>query len=156
MSTYVDGQVVLVKAREVLVGDVVVSINFAEIDKDDPDTNMYEWSASTLTLLTIETSKVLGKVQSVHPRVVYFNDDVTATFSETQPILVLRDAVYEWYTVATLMIGDILFKYDRATNKIVPVVLAAVNYVEGATDTYNFSIEDYDVLLAGGYVVHNK
>jgi hypothetical protein len=39
----VDGLVTTKKAREVEIGDLVVSLNFAEIDKDDPDWNLYEW-----------------------------------------------------------------------------------------------------------------
>jgi hypothetical protein len=152
----VDGLVTTKKAREVEIGDLVVSLNFSEIDKDDPDWNLYEWMSESLTFVDPQVSKVINKTQSVHPKVAYFNGRVEATFSEFHPFLVRRGGVYEFYTVSTLLPGDTIFNYNNETNTVDPLVIETVSWLEGATDAYNFSVEAYDIVIAGGYVTHNK
>jgi len=152
----VDGLVTTKKAREVEIGDLVVSLNFSEIDKDDPDWNLYEWMSESLTFVDPQVSKVINKTQSVHPKVAYFNGRVEATFSEFHPFLVRRGGVYEFYTVSTLLPGDTIFAYNNETNTVDPLVIETVAWIEGATDAYNFSVEAYDIVIAGGYVTHNK
>ena len=152
----VDGLVTTKKAREVEIGDLVVSLNFSEIDKDDPDWNLYEWMSESLTFVDPQVSKVINKTQSVHPKVAYFNGKVEATFSEFHPFLVRRGGVYEFYTVSTLLPGDTIFTYNNETNTVDPLVIETVAWIEGATDAYNFSVEAYDIVIAGGYVTHNK
>jgi hypothetical protein len=152
----VDGLVTTKKAREVEIGDLVVSLNFSEIDKNDPDWNLYEWMSESLTFVDPQVSKVTNKTQSVHPKVAYFNGRVEATFSEFHPFLVRRGGVYEFYTVSTLLPGDTIFTYNNDTNTVDPLVIETVAWLEGATDAYNFSVEAYDIVIAGGYVTHNK
>jgi hypothetical protein len=152
----VDGLVTTKKAREVEIGDLVVSLNFSEIDKNDPDWNLYEWMSESLTFVDPQVSKVINKTQSVHPKVAYFNGRVEATFSEFHPFLVRRGGVYEFYTVSTLLPGDTIFTYNNNTNTVDPLVIETVAWIEGATDAYNFSVEAYDIVIAGGYVTHNK
>jgi hypothetical protein len=152
----VDGLVTTKKAREVELGDLVVSLNFTEIDKDDPDWNLYEWMSESLTFVDSQVSKVINKTQSVHAKVAYFNGNVAATFSEFHPFLVRRSGTYEFYTVSTLLPGDTIFTYNNETNTVDPLVIETVAWIEGATDAYNFSVEAYDIVIAGGYVTHNK
>jgi hypothetical protein len=153
--TLQDGVITWVASRDVQIGDTLVVPKFTELDENLPDWNLYEWNTSTLTMESYATAKVINKVQSVHQKVAYFNSDVANKFSEFHPILALRDGVYEFFTVASLIPGDTLFLAD-GESALVPVVIESINWVNGVTDAYNFSVENIDLVVAGRYVTHNK
>lgn len=153
---YENGEIIKRPARDIKLGDQLVSLNFSEIDFNDPIYNMWEWNTETLSYVDKQIVTVMYKTQSIHGKVAYFNGNKDAKFSEYHPFLVKRDGTYEFYMVCTLLLGDTIFVYDDVEDKVVPIVLDSIDWVEGATDAYNFDVEDYDLVIAGGYITHNK
>ena len=102
-----------------------------------------------------QLAKVTYKVQSIHEKVAFFNNDTANKFSAYHPILVLRTGIYEFFTVSSIIPGDVVFLAD-GESELVPVTIESINWVNMVTDAYNFSVEDNDLVVAGKYVTHNK
>ena len=68
----------------------------------------------------------------------------------------MREGVYEFYTLAMLLPGDTVYTYDEENDKVTPVIVEVVNWVETGADAYNFTLDSYHLIVAAGFITHNK
>jgi len=97
---------------------------------------------------------------------VYFNDDVTAQFTETHPIFVKRNNEYRVVEAGTVQEGDSLIKINLESLKetlsmpevISEIEVTKVNKVtlDSPKDVYTFSCDSYNWYFAGNILTHNK
>ena len=144
------------KARDIQIGDQVVSLHFEEIDPTQTEYDMFTWTSDKLTYDNMTIDTVVNKVASVHERIGYINDLVDAQFTEYHPFLIMREGVYEFYTLAMLLPGDTVYTYDEENDKVTPVIVEVVNWVETGADAYNFTLDSYHLIVAAGFITHNK
>ena len=144
------------KARDIKVGDQVVSLHFEEIDPTQTEYDMFTWTSNKLTYDNMTIDTVVDKVASVHERIGYINDLVDAQFTEYHPFLIMRDGVHEFYTLASIMHGDTVFMYDEKLDKVTPTEVKKITWVETGADAYNFTLDNYHLIVAAGFITHNK
>lgn len=65
------------------------------------------------------------------------------------PVMVRRNGVWKFMRVAYLQPGDYLWRSGT------PLRIDRINYVKGEIETWNINVEDTDVYLANGFLVHN-
>ena len=151
-----DGSFGYKEARDIREGDIVASLRFKEINPDAPAWDIYGWNDKTLTYQNQKPTKVLNVYKSKHAKIMYFNHDTTAKFSEEEPMLVCRAGSYEFYPSGTVDVGDTIFRYNDTYDSIESILVTDIAFEEGDFDTYNYTLEEDHVLVAGGYIVHNK
>jgi hypothetical protein len=149
-----DGNKTYVSAKEIQVGDYVLSMNWNEL----LDQNMGNYMNVTSTSLTnpeLAPTMVVAKYAYEKNTTMYFNGDMSTRMSLEQPILVFRDDVWTWVSSGDAYVGDIMVTYnsDGSTSE---TEITSVDYISELRDVYSFNCEDIDTFFAGNVLVHNK
>jgi hypothetical protein len=125
---------------------------------DEEDTYML-WSSNSLTAKTagyVEAT-ITNISLSVKDKVVFFNNNRSASYSLTQPIFI-KDAegTFGMKISYDICVGDTLIKI-LADGSITEELVIRIGYTElPEISTYAISVEPYDWFIAGGFLVHNK
>jgi hypothetical protein len=155
-----NGQILAKKAKDIEIGDVVLSADYVEIDPSQPDYEVFAWNAESLTFNEHSDTTIVDIEESVKVQTIYFNGDTSAQFTLEHPILVkkLVDGVvkYGFAMVAEIEPGDVIFKYNASTNQYNEVPITSIDISSGEKTVYTFSAEPADLIIAGDIITHNK
>lgn len=146
-----------VPAKEIQVGDKILSFNILEIPLEDVQSSDWDWRNIAIPNLTIVDSvetTVTQIIPSEKQEIVYFNSQNDKKYSLTQPMFIKDSPYYFIKESGSVQIGDVLIKIDN--NQIFEEVVYSINIEEGQTTVYQFSCEPQDWFIAGNYLVHNK
>lgn len=149
-----DGTKTYVSAKEIQVGDYVLSMNWDELLDQNMGNYMNVTSAS-LTNPELAPTMVVAKYAYEKNTTMYFNNDTSTRMSLEQPILVFRDDLWTWVSSGDTYVGDIMVTYnsDGSTSE---TEITSVDYISELRDVYSFNCEDVDTFFAGNVLVHNK
>ncbi len=144
-----------VAAKDVRVGDKLLTYNLVEMDIDSEEA-MFSWESNSLTFVdqnTIETE--IARIVERASTIMFFNENTDAKYSTTQPVFVKIDGTYKVRTTGSLNIGDILIKVSDE-GIISEEAITSITIEDEIEMTYQIDCEPYDWFIAGGYLVHNK
>jgi len=147
----------LVPAKNVNVGDKIVSLSLAEIPtlESSGDFDYIGFTSSSLTSQGVVEVDVVNIIPSVKGQVIYFNGEIEKKYSVTQPMFIKREGSYEIVPTMSVVVGDILIKVNEDGSLLeCPVVTTDAIYEDHTV--YQFSCEPQDWFIAGDYLVHNK
>jgi hypothetical protein len=155
-----NNEVVAKQAKDISVGDVVMSADYTEIDPSAPDYEVFNWSSETLNFVNHSETTITDVEESAKIQTVYFNGDDSAQFTLEHPILIKKDidgaTRYVFAMVAEVAVGDIIFKYNSSTNAYSEVQVNTIDISAGEKNVYTFSAEPADLIIAGDFITHNK
>jgi outer membrane biosynthesis protein TonB len=148
------------QAKDVEIGDEVMTVTYAEIDINAPDYEMFVWASDSLTFVENSTTTIVDVQELNKTQTVYFNGDQSAQFTLEHPILVnkIDNGVDSWKfaMVAELEVGDIIVKYDQATGLYNNTEILSIDILSNSDAVYTFSAEPGDIVIAGDIITHNK
>ncbi len=155
-----NNQIIAKQAKDINVGDEVMTVQYSEIDQSAPDYQMFEWSSESLTFVSNSTTIITDIEESNKIQTVYFNGDNSAQFTLEHPILTNKtfNGVSSWKfaMVAELEVGDTIVKYNSQTGLYDNVIISSIDIVENSDPVYTFSAEPGDIIVAGDIITHNK
>ena len=154
------GEIIAKQAKDIVVGDTVYSVNYAEIDQSTPDYEVFAWNSESLTFTSDTETTIIDVEESVRSQAVCFNGDESAQFTLEHPILVKKTvdgvSTHVFSMIAEVEVGDYIFKYNPTTGTTDEVLVNSVDVVTGSKVVYTFSAEPADIIVAGDIVTHNK
>jgi hypothetical protein len=154
------GNLIAKQAKDIQVGDRVLSIEYAEIDPSSPDYEVFSWSSDSLTFTDYQDTTIVDIEESSKVQMVCFNNDESAQFTLEHPILVKKTvdgvSTHRFAMVAEIEPGDSIFKYNPSTGSQEEVVVESLDIIAGEKTTYIFSAEPVDLIIAGDIITHNK
>lgn len=155
-----NGETIAKKAKDIVVGDTVYSLNYAEIDPNTPDYEVFAWNSNSLTPTGETETTIVDVEESVRSQTVCFNNDQSAQFTLEHPILIGKTVegvtTYVFSMVAEVEVGNSIFKYNPVTGTTDEVVVSSIDVLPGSKTVYTFSAEPADLIIAGDVVTHNK
>jgi hypothetical protein len=156
----INGNIIAKQAKDIRIGDEVLSSSFAEINPSDPDYEVFTWNSNTLTFIENTSTTIVDIEESTKIQTIYFNNDLSSKFTLEHPILVKKtvDGLQQWKfaMVAELEVGDTILKYNNSTNSYDEIILFNISITTNNEPVYTFSAEPYDIIIAGDIVTHNK
>ena len=148
-----------VKAKDVQVGNEIVSVSFSEIPNvganGESDFDYVGFSSPTLTVQEKTLTTVVDIVQSTKNSIMFFNQDQSALFSTTQPFFIKRNNNYEIIPSGAIEVGDSLISIDQ-DGQLLETEILNIDYLTEDATVYQFGCEPQDWFVAGNYLVHNK
>jgi hypothetical protein len=154
------GDVIAKQAKDIQIGDEVLSAEYLELDTNYPDYEVFAWGADELTFSGHTTTTIVDIEESYKSQTIYFNDNTEAQFTVEHPILVKRinDDKTHWafLMVVEIELGDIILRYDPVSNSYNEVVVEKIDIITNNDPVYTFSAEPADLIIAGNIVTHNK
>lgn len=151
-----DSEIVFVKAKDLKVGQTVLSPVWDEFDgTPSPYSSRIEYDALTSKRVGFgQVASVLGKTVE---QSVIFNGDEGKHFSLTQPILARKSGQKDaWEFTGDLSLGDIIWEYDFDSKSYVETEVTDINIVDSETTVYQISVDGIDTFIAGSIISHNK
>jgi hypothetical protein len=155
------GAVIAKQAKNISVGDTVLSASFEEIDPSAPDYQVFNWGSPTINFVDNAETTIVDIEESFKTQTLVFNEDESAQFTVEHPILRKYtnsegSSTWNFAMAIELEIGDSILKYDASSNTYNEVVIEKIDIVAGSKTVYTFSAEPYDLIIAGDIVTHNK
>ncbi len=150
------GEVVFVKAKDLKVGDAVLSPVWDEFDgTPSPYSSRIEYDA--LTSKRIGFGEVSSVSDKVVDKSVIFNEDAGKHFSLTQPLLARKIGQKDaWEFSGDLSLGDIVWEYNFESKSYVETELTSIEIIESDVTVYQISVDGIDTFIAGSIISHNK
>ena len=143
-----------VKARDLFIGQNLVSYSFDELPDNSSVDFAETWVSDTLTQSSVvETTISAIKARDVETTVM-FNGSKQRRFSLEHLMLVKRDGVYAFIQAGVIKLGDYLV-YD-INNQATDVLVEVLGYVDETTDVYDITVNPYSLFIAGDLISHNK
>jgi hypothetical protein len=146
-------------AKDVQVGDKVLTVDINEIPLEDYSSNDWDWRSVSIESLTIPEgfveATITNVVESEKQEVVWFNGEENKKYSLTQPIFVKDSPYYIIKEAGNVRIDDVLIQINsNGAATEIPVTLIETD--DSGHTVYQFSCEPQDWFIAGNYLVHNK
>jgi len=145
-----------VAAKDIKVGDKVLSVSIKEIDNSE--NTPVEFTFGNLLTLGSEgiTETEIVKVEEHLDKtdIVYFNGDSEAKYSNEHPMFIRSGEEYHVRIVKNLEVGDFLIRINEDGTHTEEEILSIANLTENSK-VYEFSCSPYKWFIAGGYLVHN-
>jgi hypothetical protein len=145
-----------VAAKDLKVGDKVLSVSIEEIDNSE--NTPVEFTFGNLLTLGSEgvTETEIVKVEEHLDKtdIIYFNEDSSAKYSNEHPMFIRSGDEYHVKIVKNLKIGDFLIKINKDGSHVEEEIRTITNLTENSK-VYEFSCSPYKWFIAGGYLVHN-
>ena len=158
-DTLIDTKNGKVKAKDVQIGDEVVSVSFNEIPDSSEDGggdfDYVGFISPTLTPKEKTFTTVVDIVPSIKNTLMYFNQENSSLFSTTQPFFVKRNDNYEIIPSGAIEVGDFLISIDN-DGSLIEIQVLNIDYITEEDTVYQFGCEPQDWFIAGNYLVHNK
>lgn len=147
----------LVSAKDIKVGDKVVTY---EINEKAPTTDagtLFMWDAQSLTVSNTPTeTEVVRVVEKGDSAIIYFNGDIESKYSITQPLFIKSaDGSYKIRTTGSLEIGDFIVKINN-DGTTTEEEITDITIEEDLGMVYQIDCEPIQWFVAGGYLAHNK
>ena len=150
------GEVVFVKAKDLKVGDRVLSPVWDEFDgTPSPYSSRIEYEALTSKRVGFgQVASVFGKTVD---KSIVFNSNPGKHFSLTQPILARKAGQKDaWEFTGDLAVGDIIWEYDFDSKSYVETEVENIEIIDSETTVYQISVDGIDTFIAGSIISHNK
>ena len=156
-----DGKIVAKKAKDIKIGDEVLSAIYEELDANVPDYAVFSWSSPTMNFQDHTSTTIVDIDESLKTQMLYFNGDKTAQFTAEHPILIKtldidNNTVWQFAMISEINEGDIILKYNSETNIYDEVVIETIDVEFEKQPVYIFSAEPQDLIIAGDIITHNK
>ena len=147
----------LVPAKDVKVGDTVLSVDLSEISTGGAsgDFDYVGFSSPSLTSNGTVEVNVVDVNAMTKPSIMWFNGDTSKKYSLSQPFFIKRGASYEVVPSSTIEEGDKLIKINN-DGSISEIEVSSIEYETTEQTVYQFDCEPQDWFIAGDYLVHNK
>jgi hypothetical protein len=158
-DTLIDTKNGKVKAKDIQIGDEIISVSFNEIPDASidggGDFDYVGFISQTLTSKEKTLTTVIDIVPSIKNTLLYFNGDSSSLFSTTQPFFIKRNSYYEIVPSGAIEIGDYLISIDE-DGLLIENEILNIDYLTQDATVYQFGCEPQDWFVAGNYLVHNK
>ncbi len=158
-DTLIDTKNGKVKAKDISIGDEIVSVSFEEIpdasEDGGGDFDYVGFVSETLTPKEKTFTTVVDVVPSIKNTIMYFNQDSSSLFSTTQPFFIKRSGSYEIVPSGAIEVGDFLISIDN-DGMLIETEISNIDYLTEDATVYQFGCEPQDWFIAGNYLVHNK
>ena len=156
-----DGKIVAKQAKDINIGDEVLSTIYNELDASVPDYAVFSWSSPELTFEGHTSTTIVDIDESVKTQLLYFNGDTTAKFTAEHPILIKtvdssNNELWQFAMISEINEGDIILKYNANTDMYEEVVVESIDVLMEQGNVYIFSAEPQDLIIAGDITTHNK
>jgi len=147
----------LVPAKDVNVGDTIVSLGISEIPtlESSGDFDYSGFTSSSLTSEGLVEVEVVNIVPSVKGQVIYFNGEIEKKYSATQPMFIKREGSYMIIPTTSIVTEDILIKVNE-DGSLLECPIVTIDTIHENHTVYQFNCEPQDWFVAGDYLVHNK
>lgn len=134
-----------VPIEQVTVGSALRSIAIEGLDPSKE--NAYQtWKANQLVTKPVSTT-VAHVIRNTFSHYFIINGSLSVTYEH--PLLAWRGGVWQFITVANLLVGDVVYR----NGSHVPV--NSIVRVDKPIETWNLDVEPYDVYFADDFAVHN-
>lgn len=156
IATIVDSKIVMVKVKDLLVGNTVLSPVWAEYSNDeDPYTSRVEYSSlSDKEVVDGTVAKITTKTVE---KTIIINSNPEKHYSLTQPVLARKaNGVDAWERTGDLSVGDIIWEYSFENSAFEEVEIDSLEIIDGEKTVYALGIDGVHTFIAGGIVSHNK
>jgi hypothetical protein len=156
LTMTVDGEFVYRKAKDLKVGEFVLSPLWKEYEgKDFIDHNTPRVTYDTFTQIESRFVQVTGIDPSVVSKTVVFNKNTQKHFSEHQPVLAKKQGqgLTSWEITWDIVPGDILVHYDFKNNDFYDELVHSVDVISDKDENvYKISTESGLPFIAGNIV----
>ena len=143
-----------VKARDLAIGQSLVSYSFNELPDNSSVDFAETWVSDTLTGSSV-VETVIGAIKARDvATTVAFNSTNEKRFSMEHLMLVKRDGVYAFVQAGVVKVGDYLV--SDINNQTVDTLVEVVEYIDETTDVYDITVNPYSLFIAGDLISHNK
>jgi len=147
----------LVPAKNVNIGDTIVSLGISEIPtlESSGDFDYAGFASSSLTSEGLVEVEVINIIPSVKGQVIYFNGEIEKKYSATQPMFIKREGSYMIIPTTSIVTEDILIKVNE-DGSLLECPIVTIDTIHENHTVYQFNCEPQDWFVAGDYLVHNK
>ena len=151
-------KVVLVKAKDLVVGTRVISPVWDEIyDKQELSPYESRIEYNSLTNKDMSTATVLSVLEKSVSETIVFNNDESKEYSLTQPVLARKaNGQDAWEFTKDLEVNDIIWEYDLSTKEYKEVLVEFIKINKATKNVYQISVDNVDTFIAGNIICHNK
>jgi intein/homing endonuclease len=145
-----------VAAKDLKVGDKVLSVAISEIDNDVHTPVEFDFGNSlTLGKEGLTETEIVGVAEHLDKtEIVYFNEDSSVKYSNEHPMFIRSGEEYCVRIVKNVKVGDFLLRINEDGTYTEEEILSITNLTENSK-VYEFSCSPYKWFIAGGYLVHN-
>jgi hypothetical protein len=153
-----DGDVVLVAAEDIRIGDKVLCPIWSEFSSEDSELLSVEGpnrSYEQLTNLRTVIVPVKYLLSKVIKDTVIYNSDSSKHLSTVQPVLAKKQGsdIFGWELSGDIVPGDIIMEYNSSREEYEEVVIEDVQRINDVDETvYRITPEDFLPFLAGDIV----
>ena len=155
IMTWFDDKIAYKKAKDITVGDRLVSYSFEELPKYENTYDVSTWSSDSFTPISIESADVMSIKKHTKDQTVYFNNDINTRMSFDHSVFVKRGDSTLITTAGLVENEDIIFEIDNDTLTIFERKITAIDLIEEETDVFEIDCNPYDVFFAGNMLTHN-
>lgn len=147
----------LVAAKDLNVGDKVLSFVLDEKQQESDAGVLFMWDSESITISDKEPveTEIIRIIEKGDSAVIYFNGNTESKYSITQPVFVRSEDVYKIRTTGSLEVGDFIVNVDGSGN-ISEEEIVDITIEEDLGTVFQIDCEPYQWFIAGGYLVHNK
>lgn len=147
----------LIAAKDLKVGDKVISFAIDEKEQESDSGVLFMWDSESLTISNKEPveTEIIRIVEKGDSAIIYFNENTESKYSITQPVFVKSDGIYKIRTTGSLEVGDFIVNIDENGN-ISEEEILDITIEDDLGTVYQIDCEPYQWFIAGGYLVHNK
>ena len=151
-----EGKLALVSAKDLKVGDNVISPIWAEYGSGElidhlNDKVDYEFMTD-MTARVVSVKEISSEVVS---KTIIFNNDSEKHFSTMQPILAKKFGSdrFAWEITRDISVGDTIMHYNTEIDQYEEVEVIDVNLITDVQETvYRITPDEYLTFIAGGIV----
>ena len=155
IMTWLDSKIVYKKAKDLALGDKLVSYSFEELPKYESTYDVSTWSSESLTPIKYESADVVSIKQHKKDTTVYFNNNLDTRMSIDHSVFIKRNGETFIANAGTIEIGDTIFEIDNKDLTIFENKIISINVIEEETDVFEIDCNPYDVFFAGNMLTHN-
>jgi hypothetical protein len=156
IMVWVDGNKLYKKAKDITVGDKLVSYSFNELPESEFDYSLDTWSEESLTPKNVESADVVSVQELITKATMYLNNNIDTRMSLDHSVFVKRNETYSIIASGLIEVGDIVIQLDPDTMELSEIVVNNIDYIDEESKIYKIDCKPYDVFFAGHILTHNR
>lgn len=156
IMVWVDGNKLYKKAKEITVGDKLVSYSFDELPESEFDYSIDTWSEKSLTPKTPESAEVVSVQELITKATMYLNGDINTRMSLDHSVFVKKNDTYSIVASGLIEVGDTVIKINPETMELSEISVENIEYIDEESKIYKIDCKPYDVFFAGHILTHNR
>ncbi len=155
IMVWLDNKITHKKAKEIVLGDRLVSYSFEELPKYESTYDVSTWSSDSFTPVSIESADVVSIKKHKKDKTIYINGDINTRMSVDHSVFIKNNDSTIITTAGLLEVGDTIFKFDNETMSVIEIKILSIDLIEEETDVFEIDCSPYDVFFAGDILTHN-